>query len=44
MKAGIFLVGTELLNGATIDTNSIYIAEEVNKSFTVVSSTLSPIP
>ena len=30
MKAGIFLVGTELLNGATIDTNSIYIAEELN--------------
>ena len=31
MKAGISLVGTELLNGATIDTNSIYIAEELNK-------------
>ena len=31
MKAGIFLVGTELLNGATIDTNSTYIAEELNK-------------
>ena len=31
MKAGIFLVGTELLNGAKIDTNSIYIAEELNK-------------
>ena len=31
MKAGIFLVGTELLNGATIDTNSIYIAKELNK-------------
>ena len=31
MKAGIFLVGTELLNGATIDTNSIYIAEELKK-------------
>ena len=31
MKVGIFLVGTELLNGATIDTNSIYIAEELNK-------------
>ena len=31
MKAGIFLVGTELLNGATIDKNSIYIAEELNK-------------
>ena len=31
MKAGIFLVGTKLLNGATIDTNSIYIAEELNK-------------
>ena len=32
MKAGIFLVGTELLNGATIDTNSIYIAKNVTKN------------
>ena len=31
MKAAILLVGTELLNGATVDTNSIYIAEELNK-------------
>lgn len=31
MKAGIILVGTELLNGGTIDTNSIFIAEELNK-------------
>lgn len=31
MKAGIILIGTELLNGAMIDTNSIYIAEELNK-------------
>jgi nicotinamide-nucleotide amidase len=31
MKAYIVLVGTELLNGAMIDTNSIYMAEELNK-------------
>lgn len=31
MKAGIILVGTELLNGGTLDTNSIYMAEELNK-------------
>ena len=31
MKAAILLIGTELLNGAMIDTNSIYIAEELNK-------------
>lgn len=31
MKAGIILVGTELLNGGTVDTNSIYMAEELNK-------------
>lgn len=31
MKAAILLIGTELLNGATLDTNSIYIAEELNK-------------
>jgi len=31
MKAGIILVGTELLNGGTVDTNSIYIGEELNK-------------
>ncbi|MBS9776270.1 MAG: competence/damage-inducible protein A [Fusobacterium sp.] len=31
MKAGIILIGTELLNGAMIDTNSIYIAEQLNK-------------
>lgn len=31
MKAAILLIGTELLNGGMIDTNSIYIAEELNK-------------
>lgn len=31
MKAAIILVGTELLNGGMLDTNSIYIAEELNK-------------
>jgi len=31
MEATIILVGTELLNGMTVDTNSIYIAEELNK-------------
>lgn len=31
MKAGVILVGTELLNGGTVDTNSIYMAEEMNK-------------
>ena len=31
MKAGLILVGTELLNGGILDTNSLYIAEELNK-------------
>lgn len=31
MKVGVILVGTELLNGGMIDTNSIYIAEQLNK-------------
>lgn len=31
MKASIILVGTELLNGKMVDTNSLYIAEELNK-------------
>lgn len=31
MKVGVILVGTELLNGGMVDTNSIYIAEELNK-------------
>lgn len=30
MKAFLILVGTELLNGAMLDTNSIYMAEELN--------------
>lgn len=31
MKVGVILVGTELLNGGMLDTNSHYIAEELNK-------------
>lgn len=31
MKSTLILVGTELLSGATVDTNSIYMAEELNK-------------
>lgn len=31
MNCTVILVGTELLNGATLDTNSIYMAEELNK-------------
>ncbi len=31
MKAAILLIGTELLNGGMIDTNSIYIAEQLNR-------------
>lgn len=31
MKAYLVMVGTELLNGAIVDTNSIYMAEELNK-------------
>lgn len=31
MKAGLILVGTELLNGGMVDTNSLYMAEELNK-------------
>jgi nicotinamide-nucleotide amidase len=31
MRAYIVLVGTELLNGMMVDTNSIYMAEELNK-------------
>lgn len=31
MKAGLILVGTELLNGGMLDTNSLYIVEELNK-------------
>ena len=31
MKASIILVGTELLSGGTVDTNSIFMAEELNK-------------
>lgn len=31
MKAMLILVGTELLNGGMVDTNSIYMAEKLNK-------------
>lgn len=31
MEASIILVGTELLSGMTVDTNSLYMAEELNK-------------
>ena len=31
MKVGVILVGTELLNGGMLDTNSLYIAVELNK-------------
>ncbi len=31
MKCYIVLVGTELLNGMTLDTNSVYIAEQLNR-------------
>ncbi|MGL4946084.1 MAG: CinA family nicotinamide mononucleotide deamidase-related protein [Cetobacterium sp.] len=31
MKCTLIMVGTELLNGATVDTNSIFMAEELNK-------------
>lgn len=31
MKAILILVGTELLNGGMVDTNSIYMADELNK-------------
>lgn len=31
MKAILLMVGTELLNGGMVDTNSLYIAEELNK-------------
>lgn len=31
MKVAVILVGTELLNGGMLDTNSIYIAQELNK-------------
>lgn len=31
MNAACILVGTELLNGAMVDTNSLYIAEQLNK-------------
>lgn len=31
MRVGVILIGTELLNGGMLDTNSLYIAEELNK-------------
>ena len=32
MRAALILVGTELLNGKMVDTNSLYMADELNKS------------
>ena len=32
MRCTLILVGTELLNGATLDTNSVFMAEELNKA------------
>lgn len=37
MKAYLILVGSELLNGAMIDTNSIYMASELNEASIEVS-------
>lgn len=38
MRTTLILVGTELLNGKMLDTNSIYMAEELNKrGITIVS-------
>ena len=31
MKVSVILIGTELLSGMTVDTNSIFMAEELNK-------------
>ncbi|MGL5743978.1 MAG: molybdopterin-binding protein, partial [Cetobacterium sp.] len=31
MRCTLILVGTELLNGATLDTNSVFMANELNK-------------
>ena len=31
MEASIILVGTELLSGMTLDTNSLYMAEQMNR-------------
>ncbi len=41
MKAFIILVGTELLNGMMVDTNSVYMAEELNKYGIEISSKMS---
>ena len=42
MNCTLLLVGTELLNGATIDTNSIYMAEELNKYLGIYSGKSFP--
>jgi nicotinamide-nucleotide amidase len=41
MKAFIILVGTELLSGMTVDTNSLFMAEELNKYGIEISSKLT---
>ncbi len=41
MKAFIILVGTELLNGMMVDTNSVYMAEELNKYGVEIQSKIS---
>ncbi len=41
MKAVLILVGTELLNGGMIDTNSIYMAEELNKYGITIDSKIT---
>ena len=40
MEATLILVGTELLNGKMVDTNSIYMAEELNKCGIKIKSKL----
>ncbi|WP_321329457.1 CinA family nicotinamide mononucleotide deamidase-related protein [uncultured Ilyobacter sp.] len=41
MKAFIILVGTELLSGMTVDTNSLFMAEELNKYGIEISSKIT---
>lgn len=41
MKAILILVGTELLNGGMVDTNSIYMADELNKYGIIIDSKMT---
>jgi len=41
MKTFIILVGTELLSGMTVDTNSLFMAEELNKYGIEISSKIT---